>query len=391
MRREEITSSIFLILLSCLIYGCANGQLPEPAAWPWEHAKDYANHQTGDYLSFRGNVANFGDPPKPVKPINPESLQPGKDDGSAAPDTPAKIHSSQVEAKGGTISDSHDVKAKREYEFAVRDVKVAPPSYLPSETFRSVHEITAYNHSSSPVSVIVRFDLSSQNIAADKALPHFGVVPPNSEQVLVRVGPKVKGQSYSFNYSYSWNIGDYTARHNCPEHYRFPFAKDVEAFATVSADTNTSPFTRYAVIFSMPVKTPVRAARKGVVVRVRNDNVDILHDDSTIASYRHLEKIADDITIGKMVSAGVILGIVGRTADRKEGYIQLTVWRPDLLSTTSLNTVSETTGFDYVSFPMEFCHNDAGDCHVIEKDQMISSNKVVGSKKQAKRKAKVQK
>jgi hypothetical protein len=293
-----------LLLAGCLISGCAGGQLPEKAAWPWEHAKDTGNNQTGDYATIRGNVANFGEAPKAVKPVNPEDLKPHVPDSNPAPETPLTntqppVPLTESKSGSGKFKDS----ANREYDFTVRDIKTAPPSYLPADAVRTAYDITAFNHGKAPVSVTIGIDpAASQNIATDKTLPLNAVVTPDSDQALVRIGPKMKNEAYNFRYAYSWNIGDYTAIHNCPEHYRVPFGNDVKAFASVSGNATTSTYTRYAVIFSMPVGTPVLAARKGIVVKIKTDNVDILHDDSTIASYSHLGKISDSIVSGKSVS-----------------------------------------------------------------------------------------
>jgi len=156
----------------------------------------------------------------------------------------------------------------------------------------------------------------------------------------------------------------------------------------VSDNANTSTYTRYAVIFSMPVGTPVLAARKGTVVQIKAGKIDILHDDSTIATYSHLGKISEGIIAGKAVATEDIIGVVGTTADKIEGYMQLTVWRPEPLSIASLKKVSQSVGFDFVSFPLEFCSTDSSECRVITEDQMVSRNKMTGSKNQGKRKLK---
>lgn len=362
----------FLLLAGCMIFGCASGPVPQQAAWPWEHSKDYGNNQTGDYFTFRGNVANFGEAPKVMKSVSPEAVQPHIPDSNSASETSVtktqpSLLSTESEAGSGTIESN----AEREYDFIVRDVKVAPQSYLPMETVRATYDITALNHGNSPVSVTIGIDPSSQNISTDKTLPFYAVVPPNSDKALMRIRPKFKNESYNFSYTYSWNIGDYTASHNCPEHYRFPFGKNVQAFASVSDDTNTSLLTRNAVIFSMPVGTPVLAARKGIIIQIKNDKIDILHDDSTIATYGHLGKIAEGIFAGKAVSTEDIIGVVGTTADKKEGYMQLTVWRPEPPPIASLKTVSSSVGLDHVSFPIKFCSTDSSGLNTVQEHKNV--------------------
>jgi murein DD-endopeptidase MepM/ murein hydrolase activator NlpD len=379
-----------LLLAGCMMSGCVKGPLPEKAAWPWEHAKDYGNNQTGDFITIRGNVANFDKAPKAAKPVKPETLEPPIPDSNPAPETTvAKTQSPLLPTESETGSGKIKGIAKKQYDFTVSDIKSAPPSYLPADSVRTAYDITAFNHGSAPVSVSIGIDpASSQNMATDKTLPFNAVVSPDSDQVLVRIGPKMKSEAYNFRYTNSWNIGDYTAIHNCPEHYRFPFGNNVTAFASVSGNSNTSRYTRYAIIFSMPVGTPVLAARKGTVVQVRTDNIDILHDDSTVATYSHLGKISEGIVAGKTVSTEDVIGEVRTTGDQKEGFIQLTVWRPEPRPVASLKTVSQSAGFDFVSFPLEFCGNGSSECSVLTQDQMVSRNKMTEPRKQGKRKAK---
>lgn len=383
-------SSWLLLLTGCLLCGCVGGPLPEKAAWPWESAKENEKNQTGNFFSIRGNVANFGEPPRAVKPVSPEELAPPVPDAHAAAETVVTktqlpLLPAQIETGPGKAAGS----AKNGYDFEVRDIQLAPPSYLPTDPVRPAFAITAFNHGNAPVSVTIGVDpAASQNVAADKPLPFTAVVPPHSSQVLVRIGPKMKADSYNFRTSYSWNIGDYAASHNCPERYQFPFGYNIKAFAHVSDAANTAAYTRYAVIFSVPVGSPVLAARKGVVVQVRPGTIDILHNDATIATYGHLGKISAGISAGKAVTTEDIIGVAGTTADKEEGYLQLTVWRPEPLAVASSGSVAQREGFDFVSFPLEFCSADSGQCSVITEDQVVSRNKLAGSRKQGVRKPK---
>lgn len=380
----------FLLLAGCLMFGCVSGPLPEKAAWPWESSKDYDKFQTGNFIGIRGNVAKFDEPPKAVKPVSPEAIKPPIPDSIPAIEaSAAKSRLPLLPVESETVRVKPDPMQKKEYDFTLRDIKTAPPSYLPIDSIRAEYDITAFNHGNAPVSVTIGIDpATSQNISADKTLPFNFVVKPNSEQALVHIGQKAKTESYNFRSVFSWNIGDYTASHNCPEHYQFPFANNVQAFAHASDNANTSAYTRYSVIFSVPVGTRALVARKGAVVQIRTDKIDILHDDSTIATYGHLGKISEDMSVGKVVSTEDVIGVVGSTADNKEGYLQLTVWRPEPLPTASLRAFSQSGGFDAVSFPLEFCTADSSQCRVITQDQMVSRNKITEARKQGTRKSK---
>lgn len=377
-------------LTACLAFGCASGPQPQ-GIWPWEYGKETGNHQTGNYISFSSAVANFGDAPKAMKPISPESLKPHDSD----PRSPAE----QKDLKTLPPESFKDVKpgldkpvnkTTRDYDFTVSDIKVAPPSYLPADSVRAAHDVTAFNHGNAPVTVTIVINPdATQNLSTNKPLPLNAVVPPKTDQAVVQFAPKNKNEAYKFRYTYSWSIGDYSARHQCPEHYQFPFGDNIKAYASAGSDANSTPYSRYAVAFSLPAGTPVLAARKGTVIQIKaGDRVDILHDDSTIATYSHLEKIAEGIIPGKVITTKDVLGIAGSLQKEKEAYMQLAVWRPEPVPTVKLlNTNSSSSGIDFVSFPLEFCTADINDCKVLTNDQTVS-RKRSDSRKQAKGRSK---
>jgi murein DD-endopeptidase MepM/ murein hydrolase activator NlpD len=88
---------------------------------------------------------------------------------------------------------------------------------------------------------------------------------------------------------------------------------------------------RFAFDFTMPIGTPVLAAREGTVVRVRDgfpegsfneklkdkaNEVVIAHSDSTLASYAHLSQ-GILVAVGQRVVRGQLLGLSGNS-----GYSQ---------------------------------------------------------------------
>jgi len=375
-------------LAICLTFGCLSGPTPQNAT-PWKYGKETGNYQTGDYVSISGNVANFGDAPKAMKPITreslipsvPDSASPAPSDSRANPPVQSAVASQSVAKPASTVTS--------DYDFVVSDVKVAPQSYLPIDSVNAAHDITAFNHGYAPVTVTIGVDPDlTQNLSTDKALPLNTVVPPETVQAFVRFSPKNRSEAFRFSYAYSWSIGDYSARHFCPEHYQFPFGNDIKAYASAGSDANTSPYSRYAVAFSLPTGTPVLASRKGTVVQVKSGNrVDIIHNDSTIATYSHLDKIAAGIVPGKVVTTKDVLGIAGTILHTKEAYVQLVVWRPEpVQSVKLLKTNSAASGIDLVSFPLEFCIADTNTCKVLTKDQPVSRNRRTDSRKQSKKK-----
>ncbi len=374
-----------LFLAACTLFGCASAPQPQ-GAWPWEHAKDTGNYQTGNHFTVSGNVANFGEAPKALDPVNPASLGP-RIPSPSVPETPASKAPPVSLPADRPDSGRMENKVKKEYDFTVSDIKIVPPSYLPSNAVGTTYDITAFNWGNAPVSVSIGIDaVSSKNVSTDKPLPFTAVVAPNTNQAVVHVGPKMKNESFNFRFSYSWSIGDYTAQHRCPEHYQFPFGDNIRAFASVTGQAVSTPYTRYAVVFSMPAGTPVLAARKGTVVRITSDDrIDILHDDATIGTYSHLRKLADGVVVGKAVTTEDVIGTAGAAENGTHAYMQLTVWRPEPSSVVSGNTRPSGPGFELVSFPLEFCRTGSDDCGVLTQNQAVSRSKVPETKKPRKR------
>jgi len=259
-----------------------------------------------------------------------------------------------------------------EYDFSLIDDLSAESPYMPGT--RSDARIIAVNRGYAPVSVTLNFNPeSTENVKPDIPLPHTAVILPQSDTVLTRLSPIDAGKGMKFSFTYSWQLGDFTAGHQCPEHYRFPFADTVRAFASVPDPKTSDPITRYSVQFSLPAQSKVLAARSGMVVRVKNNNdIDILHNDSTIATYSHLGGVEKGVCAGRRVSAGDMLGVAGKSEKPGNAYIQVTVWRPEKPSNGVLSARGTGSHFQTASFPLEFC-SDLQGCKVVTYNQRISA------------------
>jgi hypothetical protein len=101
-----------------------------------------------------------------------------------------------------------------------------------------------------------------------------------------------------------------------------------------------------------------------------NNSIDLLHNDSTIATYNHLGKVEKGICAGKPISAGEVLGVAGKSENPGKAYMQITVWRPERQSSGSL-LKDAAANFQSISFPLEFC-SDSEACRVLTRDQQVS-------------------
>jgi murein DD-endopeptidase MepM/ murein hydrolase activator NlpD len=126
-------------------------------------------------------------------------------------------------------------------------------------------------------------------------------------------------------------IGDPKAMHDDRVLYAWPFPKG--ALARLSqgprGPTHQDRGSQYAIDLAVPEGTPVLAARAGTVVflesryfesgmdRVkylsRSNQVRILHDDGSMASYAHLFPDSIDLEPGQRVAVGQQIGLSGNT------------------------------------------------------------------------------
>jgi len=378
-------SRSFLLLSACVVFGCASLPEKEKGIWPWEYGRGQGEPNTGDYAAFSAGVAKFGEPPKAVKPIKPESVEPPPPDVLPV----AETFATKTEPPAVNQQRTHKANGNKKngYDFTLSEIKSTAANLL-LNTGSPAYDIKAFNYGNAPVSVAITIDTgSTQNASADKTLPYYAVVPAHSDQALVQLSAKMKEQGFEFRCNSSWSIGDYTAVHFCPEQYRFPFSEKIQAYASVSNPADSTPYTRNAVVFSMPKGTPVLAARKGVVVQIGSDDkIDILHEDSTIGTYYHLEKISDYVVVGKTITTDDVIGIAGISENKKDAYIQLIVWRPEPKPSDSLLISSQQLGFDAVSYPLAFKSARFDKGRILTKNQPVSRDKLSPPSKQTKRK-----
>ncbi len=354
----------WLVLLCALfsLSGCLSAPGSPKGSWPWEYGGDHAKAQTGNYGYISGAVANFGEAPGRVSAAREEAA------GAAAPNMPAapavKAAAAQEPAATGAAPPPGTGQV---YDFTLRDVEVTPPDYVPAGSVDTTHDITAFNNGLAPVSLLFAIDRdASENLEVAQDMPLYLVIPPRTRQVIFQGKPRDRGKLSHARYVYAWGIGAHTAEHRCPERYRLPFGAKVKGEARMF-DAST-PYDRYAVRFTIPAGAAVRAARKGTIVRIReNGGIDILHEDATIASYRHLGKLVDGVTEGKTVSAREPLGVVRPMGKEKTSYLKFVVWRPQPRQKGDPSSGAPRPVMTSVSFPLEFC-TDSGYCFPLTDD-----------------------
>jgi murein DD-endopeptidase MepM/ murein hydrolase activator NlpD len=192
------------------------------------------------------------------------------------------------------------------------------------------HELLAHNEGPAPISV--RVNLTEQdNISSDRDWPIATVVAPRQTVLLARVKRASPLAGYRFGFSYRHQFGAAGAFQAANAVYRLPF-EDGRTFLISQSyggimTTHATPDSAHAVDIVMPERTPIVAARAGVVIDIENfhvrggreaelldkaNSVTILHEDGTLARYVHL--VAGQYTwVGQSVLAGTHIGYSGNT------------------------------------------------------------------------------
>ena len=252
------------------------------------------------------------------------------------------------------------VAGQRDYPFRVE-----------SEAKEGSYEVVARNEGPAPVTVQVAL-AERENVASDRRWPITAVVAAGQPLVLARLWRAARLKGYSFSLKYHYQLGDIAAVHDPDAIYRLPF-EDGHSFLISQAyggvmTTHTNPESQYAVDVVMPERTPVVAARAGVVIDIENfhvrggrdqelldkaNAVTILHEDGTMARYVHLDA-GQYAWVGEQVQAGTHIGYSGNTGYSSGPHLHFVVLRTQQNSDGSISYASEPVKFYAHDPPVRF-------------------------------------
>ena len=137
-----------------------------------------------------------------------------------------------------------------------------------------------------------------------------------------------RAEGYDFKWSYTWNFGFSGENHNDDYVYRLPYSSGSSFSVGQGYFGSFSHEGKYAIDWTMPIGTPIYAAREGRVIHLKEDSnvvgtteeytylanfVLIGHDDGSQANYAHLQQNGVLVEVGDWVSLGQQIGLSGNT------------------------------------------------------------------------------
>jgi murein DD-endopeptidase MepM/ murein hydrolase activator NlpD len=192
--------------------------------------------------------------------------------------------------------------------------------------------------------ITLTIEMSGTNLKGNVSFPFTGTFAPHQTAEAFVLSPAAPGEKWTFDYTNYYKLGSQTARHDDSYLYQLPYTpgekhKVTQGYNGPYSHTGSN---QYATDWKMPEGTLVRAARGGVVVRVKDDSdkggssraydrynnyVLIRHDDGTLGHYCHLQKGGCMVTPGQKVVCGDPIAHSGNTGFSSGAHLHFCVFK----------------------------------------------------------------
>ena len=214
------------------------------------------------------------------------------------------------------------------------------------------HGATVYGSNPFDFPVTITVELTTQeNLRSNKPMPATIVIPAKKQKMpLVSLMQADRNKAWRYAHRFDWTAGAANAKHDEKYVYTLPFEAGDTYPCTFAYDETGG------TVFSVPAGEKICAARDGKVVRVVEHHPDstekqgakedvnhvyILHKDQTIGRYASFQPDGVDVSLGKQVKAGDVLGTAGPSGAAKGSYVRFEI-------------ISATDGKTRTTFPARF-------------------------------------
>ena len=215
-----------------------------------------------------------------------------------------------------------------------------------------------FNDFSGPVEVELRFE-EAVNVLSEPTLPARFVIPAQTEQTLVGIGPLDERRGFSYRLGLSTVPGKPMSQKIEGMVILPPFSPAEEypiSQGFQGKKTHNTPDSTFAVDIAMPVGTAIHAVRSGTVMDVEEDfnrggtdfdkfadkanHVRILHKDGTMALYAHLDLASVSVRPGARIRAGQQIARSGNTGFSSGPHLHF--------------AIQQNAGLQLISVPFKF-------------------------------------
>lgn len=241
------------------------------------------------------------------------------------------------------------------YAYSQKNIKVK----IYYEKHKDGWTLYADNSEFCPVSFNFNYELDNIRLSENEKTK---VVPANSKRFLITELDIInKRKASHFNYRYKVNRGNHLILNFDNNYgYTLPFAMDKAFKVSQGYNTTRSHEGIHAIDFSMPVGTPICAAKGGVVVESiesntkrcktvecakYNNKIVVYHpDDNTFGAYLHLKFNGSLVEVGQQINKGDQIGYSGNTGYSTGPHLHFEVYQQEMQRKQTIPTKFRISG-----------------------------------------------
>ena len=192
--------------------------------------------------------------------------------------------------------------------------------------------------------VTMTFEMDLLNLKGSIEFPYTATFAPGKVTEAFALSPSVPDAKWGYSYTNYYKLGSSCAQHQNSYVYQLPYGLGSTFHVTQAYGGSFSHkgSNKYAIDWKMAEGTLVRAARGGLVVKMKDDSnrggssitydpynnfVLIRHEDGTLGHYCHLQKGSCVVRPGQMVKTGDPLARSGNTGFSSGPHLHFCVFK----------------------------------------------------------------